>query len=63
MHSELEKVLTFSEATKLWNLSEGALRQVVFSGKKLKEDVDYRKSGKVWIIRKASMERIYGKLK
>ncbi|KPU42146.1 hypothetical protein OXPF_39250 [Oxobacter pfennigii] len=63
MENELYNVLTFPEATQMWNLSESTLRKAIGTAKRLEEGVDYRKSGSVWLIRKSSMERVYGKLK
>lgn len=64
---DVEKMLqreyiTFSEASNLWNLSDATLRMAVSRGK-FKEDVDYRKSGKVWLITKEAMTKIYGEPK
>lgn len=58
----LNEVLTFSEATALWELSDSTLRKTIGYSDRLKEGIDYRKSGKTWLIRKSTMERIYGKL-
>lgn len=55
----LDSVMTFSEATQKWRLGESTLRAMVKSSR-LKEERDYRKSGGVWLIRKDSMEKIYG---
>lgn len=59
--NELYKVLTFSEASAKWNLNESTLRKAVNTDR-LIEGEDYRKSGKVWLIRKETMEKLYGKL-
>lgn len=55
----LNEVLTFKEATEKWGLGESTLRSTVNTNK-LKEGIDYRKSGKVWLITKAAMLREYG---
>ncbi|MDF2608940.1 MAG: hypothetical protein K0R92_414 [Lachnospiraceae bacterium] len=55
----LESVMTFAEATEKWGLGESTLRSMVRDNR-LKEDIDYRKSGKVWLIRKDSMIKLYG---
>lgn len=57
---ELDTVMTFSEATEKWGLADSTLRKLVTTNK-LTENVDYRKSGKVWLITKDAMERVYGK--
>ena len=55
----LTQVLTFSEAAELWNIDSSTLRHRVTS-EKLLEGIDYKKSGKVWLITKSAMERLYG---
>ena len=55
----LSEVLTFSEAGELWGIDPSALRHRVTS-EKLVEGVDFRKSGKVWLITRSAMERLYG---
>jgi hypothetical protein len=57
--SVLKEIMTFAEATEKWGLGESTLRMAV-NGKSLVESQDYRKSGKVWIITKDAMIRIYG---
>jgi hypothetical protein len=54
--------MTFAEATQLWGLSDSTLRQAISTGNRFTEGIDYRKSGKVWLIKRAAMERVYGKL-
>lgn len=55
----LSEVLTFSEVGELWGIDPSALRHRVTS-EKLVEGVDFRKSGKVWLIARNAMERLYG---
>lgn len=55
----LSQVLTFSEAAELWKIDSSTLQHRVTS-EKLAEDIDYKKSGKVWLITKSAMERLYG---
>ena len=55
----LAQVFTFSEAADLWNIHSSTLRHRVTS-QKLLEGIDYKKSGKVWLITKSAMERLYG---
>jgi hypothetical protein len=57
----LTQVFTFSEAAELWNIDSSTLRHRVTS-EKLVEGIDYKKSGKVWLITKGAMERLYGNL-
>lgn len=57
----LDEVMTTSEACLKWGLSESTIRQSIRNNR-LIEDVEYRKSGKVWIITKKAMERLYGSI-
>lgn len=52
-------MLTFSEAAAYWNIDASTLRHRVNS-EKLIEGIDFKKSGKVWLITKNAMERLYG---
>ena len=59
----INEVLTFSEAERLYGLSEGTLRKYVSyelkKGSRFINGVDYRKSGKTWLITRKAMEREY----
>lgn len=57
--SILKEVMTFAEASEMWGLGESTLRSTVKTDK-LIENIDYKKSGKVWLITKDAMVRIYG---
>ena len=61
----IEQVLTFAEAESLYGLSTGALRKYVSynlkNGGRFTEGIDYRKSGKTWLITKEAMDRVYKK--
>lgn len=63
MDKTINKVLTFAEAEKEYGLAAGTLRKYIFQTAKekqrIKEGIDYRKSGKTWLITKEAMERIY----
>ena len=52
-------LISFSDATSLWNLNESTLRKAV-SYKKLVNGVDVLKFGKQWIVTKEAMLREYG---
>ncbi len=52
-------LMSFSDATFLWGLSESALRKAVAYGK-IVPGKDARKYGKQWVVTKAAMEREYG---
>lgn len=54
--------MTFAEASEKWGLADSTLRKLVTTDK-LKEGIDFRKSGKVWLITKEAMQRIYGEPK
>lgn len=58
----LDKVMNFSEASKLWGLGDSTLRMAT-KRKSLLEGIDYRKSGSSWIITKEAMIRVYGEPK
>ena len=55
----LNEVMTFAEATEKWGLGESTLRSTVNTNK-LIEGIDYRKSGKVWLVTYNAMLREYG---
>jgi hypothetical protein len=52
-------VMTFAEASEKWELDDSTLRKLVTTNK-LAEGTDYRKSGKVWLITKEAMIKVYG---
>jgi hypothetical protein len=55
----LAQVYTFAEAAELWHIDSSTLRHRVTS-EKLIDGIDFKKSGKVWLITKSAMERLYG---
>lgn len=55
-------VMTFAEATEKWGLGESTLRSTVRTDR-LQEGIDYKKSGKVWLITFEAMLKIYGEPK
>lgn len=55
----LNEIFTATEAAQLWGLSESAIRKAIFD-KRLKEGVDYRKAGRVVLVTKQVIERLYG---
>lgn len=61
----INDVLTFAEAEALYGLSKGTLRKYISyelkKGSRFKDGVDYRKSGKTWLITREAMEREYSK--
>lgn len=52
-------LMSFSDATELWGLSESTLRKAIAYGK-LQSGVDARKYGKQWIVTREAMIREYG---
>lgn len=58
----LFNTMTFKEAAEIWGLCDSTLRRLVNSDK-IKEGIDYRKSGSTWIITREAMKRVYGEPK
>ena len=52
-------LISFSDASELWGLSESTLRKAVAYGK-IVPGVDARKYGKQWIVNRDAMMREYG---
>ena len=59
---EINEVMTFAEATQRWGLADSTLRKLATTNKLL-EGLDFRKSGKVWLITRDAMKRMYGEEK
>lgn len=55
-------VITLKEAAELWGKDSSTLRRTIPNSKILQEGIDYRRTDKVWLIRKSAMEKVYGKL-
>ena len=55
---DIDNVLTAQEAATKWNISEGAIRKAI-SSKRLIVGIDYRKSGRITLISRKAMERLY----
>ena len=55
----LDELMSFSDASELWGLSESALRKAVSYGK-IVPGVDARKYGKQWVVTCEAMTREYG---
>lgn len=55
----LYDIMTFKEASQRWGISDSTLRMLVRTNK-LKEGVDYRKSGNTWLITRSAVVNIYG---
>ena len=59
--SDINNIMTFSEAAERWNISISTLRMMARTNRTI-NGVDIRKSGKVWLITKECMERLYGEI-
>ena len=60
---KLDDVMTTQEAAELWNVTADALKQNCRGRVKngFKEG-EFRKSGKMWLVTRQGMERLYGKV-
>ncbi|MCR1953182.1 helix-turn-helix domain-containing protein [Clostridium sp. DSM 100503] len=59
---EIDEVMTVNEAAEIWGKAESTIRSAINS-KKFVPGVDYRKAGRITLITKEAMERIYGEKK
>lgn len=59
VNTPFDGLMSLSDATAMWGLSESTLRKAIHYGK-LVEDVDARKYGKQWVVSVVSMIREYG---
>ena len=62
IETPFDDLISFADASELWNLSESTLRKAVSYGK-IASGTDARKFGKQWIVTRSAMEREYGKPK
>ena len=62
IETPFDDLISFADASELWNLSESTLRKAVSYGK-IVSGTDARKFGKQWIVTRSAMEREYGKPK
>jgi hypothetical protein len=60
VRTPFDGLMSFSDASELWGLSESTLRKAISYGKII-PGVDARKYGKQWVITRESMEREYGR--
>lgn len=56
---EINEVMTVNEAAEMWNKTEGAIRAAI-KAKKFIPGVDYRKAGRITLITREAMEKVYG---
>lgn len=63
---EIDDIMTTQEAGEQWNLSastvKGLCTGVQGRPPRLIVNEECRKSGKIWLVTRAGMERLYGKL-
>ena len=59
---EINSVMTVSEAAEIWGITEGAIRRAIKS-RKFVPGIDYRKAGRITLICREAMLRVYGPLK
>ena len=60
VETAFSNLLSFADATELWQLNESTLRKAISYGK-LVEGIDVQKFGKQWIVTRSAMEREYGR--
>lgn len=60
--SSLFEIFTTTEAAQLWGLNESTVRKAI-QGNKFKLGIDFRKAGRVTLITKEAMIRVYGEPK
>ncbi|EOR20569.1 hypothetical protein A500_16300 [Clostridium sartagoforme AAU1] len=58
---EIDEVMTVNEAAELWGKSEGAIRAAI-KAEKFIPGIDYRKAGRITLITREAMKRVYGKI-
>ena len=59
---EINNVMTVSEAAEKWGITEGAIRKAIRSGKFI-PGIDYRKAGRITLICREAMTRVYSEPK
>jgi len=59
----LNEILTVSEICERWGINDVTLRERCIRNYSLKEGVDWRKSGNMFLIRRSSIVRIFGEEK
>jgi hypothetical protein len=58
---EIDEVMTVNEAAEMWGKTEGAIRAAI-KAEKFIPGIDYRKAGRITLITREAMEKVYGKL-
>ena len=60
MSNILENVMTMQEAAQYIGITEGSIRAAIKSSR-LKEGIDYKRSGRIIIVLKSAVEREWGR--
>ena len=63
MKFELDDIMTTQEAGERWNVPADSIKQCClkrYANKQFTDD-EARKSGKMWLVTRQGMERLYGK--
>ena len=59
MSNILENVMTMQDAAQYIGISEGSIRNAIRNNR-LKDGIDYKRSGRIIIVLKSSIEREWG---
>jgi len=59
----LNEILTIPEICERWKINNVALRERCIRNYSLKEGIDWRKSGNMFLIKRSSIVRIFGEEK
>ena len=59
LNLDIDNVLTAQECSELWGITEGAIRKAIAS-KRLIIGIEYRKAGRITLISRKAMQRLYG---
>ena len=60
MSNILENVMTMQEAAQYIGITEGSIRNAIRNNR-LKDGIDYKRSGRIIIVLKSSIEREWGR--
>ena len=60
MENILENVMTMQDAAQYIGITEGSIRNAIRNNR-LKEGIDYKRSGRIIIVLKSAVEREWGK--
>ena len=60
MSNILDEVMTMQDAAQYIGITEGSIRSAIRNGR-LKDGIDYKRSGRIIIVLKSSIEREWGR--